>query len=370
MTSLNIGNAVEGSSLTAMSSPSAEITGINESGETEYLNDKWNELWGYFTEHSELRAALLTKTTFIVGAGYKCSPETQVILDHISGMGKDSFLDVLFNQELMKRVARDSFAQIIRADNKEKTLLNLKPLNPGSIKICLDKYGVISEYQQISRIGDKNVAIKHFKPEEIFHLSNNRLGDSVCGFSDIEGLNKELLAELESFQDTKSVMKQCAHPFIIFQAKTDDTTKLNALDAKMKRVRDKNDNYMIIPDDENILTYQVVQINPSQVLLQWRDDLRRKFYRAIGLPELIVSGGGDSTESGGKIGSLHFSQIVERDQKYLEEQCKSQLGIEINLIAPETLAMETLQQDNAKDGTNALQGGGFQPNDVQPGVGR
>lgn len=364
MGQLDIANAKEGSLPQTFSTPSADTIGINESGKTEYLNDRFTEFYGYFTDHSELRAALLTKSTFIVGGGYECDPETEIILSYVNGAGKSSFRELLFNMDLGKRIARDSFAQIIRADNGK--LLNIKVLNPGSIKIIFDKYGLIEEYQQIARIGDKNVAIKHFKPNEIFHLTNNQIFDSLCGFSDIEGLNKELLAELESFDDTKKTMRQVSRPFIIFKLKSDDPAKIAALDTKMKNVRDKGEGYMVIPDDENIITTEQVVLNVSQLIFQWREDLRKKFYRAIGLPELIVQSG-DSTESGGKVGSLHFGNIIQRDQKYLEEQVWAQLGLKINLVPPETLASQ-LMTDTAKDGQNQQMD--MQPSDMQAGVGR
>ena len=78
----------------------------------------------------------------------------------------------------------------------------------------------------------------------------------------------------------------------------------------------------------------------------------------------MPSGGGDSTESGGKIGYLAWEQIVERDQRYLENQIFSQLGMEINLIPPATLSRE-LQTDQSKDANQGLE---FQPGDTTAGV--
>jgi hypothetical protein len=97
--------------------------------------------------------------------------------------------------------------------------------------------------------------------------------------------------------------------------------------------------------------------------MTWRDDIRKKFYRNIGLPELLPSGGGDATESGGKIGYLAFEQIVEKEQRFIEQQIFNQLNLRINFIPPATLS-EQLQADESKD-PNA-----FQPSDLTAGVGR
>jgi hypothetical protein len=84
------------------------------------------------------------------------------------------------------------------------------------------------------------------------------------------------------------------------------------------------------------------------------------------LPELLPSGGGDATESGGKIGYLAFEQVVEKSQRELELQIWQQLGLKIDLYPPATL-QANLQVDNRKD---ASQGLGFQYNETTAGVGQ
>lgn len=322
--------------------------GIGAGKETTYTNPLWTQHWAYFNEHAELKSAILMKATWNVGKGYECDTRTKVILEHITGMGKDTFDDVLFNMEVCRRVGRDAFAEIIRAD--DGTLLNLKPLDPGSMRIVVDNKGLILRYEQINKLGDKTEIIK-FQPKDIFHLSNNRLADQIHGISDIESLDKTLLAELESFSDTKRIMHTQAKPFIIFKLKTDDETKINALVAKVDTLRAKGED-LFIPDDENILSYDVVQVNPSQLIIAWRQEIRNRFYRALGLPQVIF-GQANATESGGKVEYLAHEQVFERDQRYLEKQIWNQLGLKINLISPVSL-LEALQSDENKDNQNAI----------------
>ena len=325
--------------------------------ETTYQNTRWGQQWGYFNTVPDLKSALISKVTWVIGKGYKADTDTKYILDHIRGWGKDSFDDILFNLELVKRIGGDSFAEIIKKDD---VIVNLKPLDPSSIKIIVDKHGIIKRYEQLNNLPNGNV-IK-FAPEDILHLSNNRLADQIHGISDIDAVEATLLADGESFTDMKKIMHRQAKPLIMFKLGTDDQSKINAFIAKMDEATQKGEN-IYIPDDSNAVSYDIVQASPSSLVMNWRDDMRRKFYRTIGLPELLPSGGGDATESGGKIGYLAFEQINEKDQRYLEVQIENQLNLKINLIPPATLS-ETLQQDNEKDPSN------FQPSDIIAGVGR
>lgn len=356
--SSNMENVVEDYEVAALNTD-----GIGNQDETEWVNSKWSTYWGYFNAHPELKNAILMKAIWNVGKGYTTDPETMVTLDHIQGWGKDTFQDILFNLEVIRRVGGDSFAEIIRAD--DGTILNLKPLDPASIKIIVNRQGIIKRYEQIQKLPNKGKGVIKFKPEDILHLCNNRLADQIHGISDIESLEPTILAELENFTDIKKVMHRQAKPFIIFKLKTDDQTTVDALVSKVDTLRNKGED-LFIPDDENILSYEVVQVNLSQVIMEWRNDIRKKFYRTIGLPELIPSGGGESTESGGKVGYLAFEQIVEKDQSFIEGQIWAQLQLKINLTPPATLARE-LQKDNAKDANQGLE---FQPADTTAGVGQ
>jgi hypothetical protein len=338
-----------------------QTDGATGQDETEWVNSKWSQQWGYFNSVPDLKSALIQKAIWNVGKGWTADAETRVILEHITGWGKDTFDDILFNAEIIKRVGGDFFAEIIR-DEETGILLNLKPLDPSSIKIIVDKKGIIKRYEQINKLSKEPAK---FKPEEIFHLSNNRLADQIHGISDIDAVESIILAEGESFTDMKWVMHRQAKPLIMFKLGTDDQTKINTFITKMDTAVNKGEN-IYIPDDENAVSYEVVQVNPASIIVNWRDDLRKKFYRTIGLPELLPSGGGDATESGGKIGYLAFEQVVEKSQRELELQIWQQLGLKIDLYPPATL-QANLQVDNRKD---ASQGLGFQYNETTAGVGQ
>jgi len=351
-TSSDMTNVVEDWEVTALSTD-----GTTDQDETEWVNSKWTTYWGYFNSIPDLKSAILMKAIWNVGKGYTADPETQVILDHITGKGKDTFEDILFNMEVIRRVGGDSFAEIIK-DEETGILVNLKPLDPGSMKIIYDRKGIIKRYEQTNKLPKGERSIIKFKPEDIFHLSNNYLADQIHGISDIEALEETIKAEAESFKDIKQVMHHQAKPFIVFKLKTDNQTKIDELVAKIDTLRNKGED-LYIPDDEDIFSYEVVQVNVNQFVLAWRDDIRNKFYRAMGLP-LIVFGQAGQTESGGKIEYLAHEQVFEHDQKYIERHVWEQLGLRIDLIPPTSL-LDNLQTDQRKD---AAQGMEIQPQDL------
>jgi hypothetical protein len=333
--------------------------GATGQDETTWQNTKWSEYWGYFNSIPELKSALIMKSTWVVGKGYTCDAETKIDLDHVSGWGKDTFLDVLFNMDLISRLAGDSFAEII-IDEKTKTLLNLKVLDPSSIKIVTDKKGIIKRYEQTSKITG---SVVKFEPDKIFHLSHNRFADQIHGISDIVSMEQTILAEYENFADLKKIMHRQARPMIVFKLGTDNPSEIAAFQIKMDAAVAKGEN-IYVPDDKNTFSYEVVQINLSPMIMNWREDIKNKFFRSLGLP-LSIFGNSGATESGGKIEYLAHEQIFSQSQRFLEEQIWNQLRLRIKLNSPVTL-LENLQSDERKDSNQGLE---LQQSDVTAGRG-
>lgn len=347
-------------------------TGIKE---TEYAFSKFQDWNGYFHAIPDLQSALIMKSIWNTGKGYTTkSAHTQVILDHISGYGKDTFNDILFNLDLTSMIGGDSFAEIIR-DEETKTLLNLKVLDPSSMKIVLDEKGIIKRYEQINKtpqqgflnkvksIFGKKKGVRTFKPNQILHLSNNRYADNMHGISSIEVLEDTIKADNESFEIMQKVMRFQARPFIIWKLKTDDQDTINKIVEKIQNSRSLGED-TFIPDDDNALDYEIVNLNISNAIFEWRNDLRNKFYRVVGLPQIVPGAGGQSTESESKVIYTAFGQIVRQRQMYIEKQLWQQAQIDIELPHPDSF-FEDLKLDASKDGTSA-----FQKNDITVGSGR
>lgn len=341
--------------------PSLDTDGVTGDKETTWQNTRWAIQFGYFNALPELKTAILMKAIWTVGKGYTTDPGTEVILDYIKGWGKDKFQDILFNMEVTKRIGGDAFCEIIR-DPDKKQVINLKPLDPGSIKIVVNQKGQIIRYEQTTKT--KGGIIK-FKPEDIWHMCHNRLADQIHGISDIDAMENTILADEENFRDMKKIMHRQAYPLIMFKLGTDDQNKINAFVTKMDQATAKGEN-IYIPDDENAVSFEVVQVALPQIIMEWRADLRNRFYRSIGLPQIVPGGGGQNTESESKVIYLAFEQIVEKDQREIEGQIWEQLGFRIDLYPPATLQQD-LQRDKAKDGNQGLD---FQAGDFQAGVAR
>lgn len=323
---------------TTVDSKSLDSPGSNE---TIYNNENFEKYYGYYMNNADLRAAIQLKAIWNVGKGYTANPEDQVYLDIIKGTGKESFTDILYNLEITRKVNGDAYAEIIKVKDK---VVNLKPLNPSRVSVVYDRKGMITEY----RVRNGDGKEEKFQPEEIFHISNNKVGDQIHGTSDIESQERTLIADNESFEDIKRLMHTQVKPLIIWKLKTDNATKIAAFKAKIEEARKYGDD-TFIPDDDDTVTHEIVQVNPSNTVFQWRDEIRNRFYRNIQLPQIVPGGSGGSTESESKTIYLAFEQIVEHEQRYLEAQIKNQLGYDLDLIPPVSMA-PNLQTDTMKDG--------------------
>ena len=158
--------------------------GISDNKETEYLNPNFTQYFGYYKTIPELKAAVDAKSTWVIGKGYTADSHAQVILEHVSGAGVDTFNSILKNMVIISHINGDAYAEIIR-DPKTKILINLKPLDPSSITVVFNRQGLITKYKQRSKTGKKRVQ-RTFLPNEIFHLTKDRVADEIHGTSIIE----------------------------------------------------------------------------------------------------------------------------------------------------------------------------------------
>lgn len=332
--------------------------------ETEWTNTRGQEYYGYFEKVPDLKSAIIMKAIWIVGRGWITDPRNKLKLELISGWGKDTFDDIIFNLLIQMKVWGNSYAQIITKDGKLLSeggqLVNLKPLDPGAMKHIANSDGRLKRFELLSK--NKNGIPRKFKPEEIFYLANNRVGDQIHGISDIEVMEKTILADEESFDDIKKAAHRQARPLLMFKIGTDNESKINTFIEKMDKATNKGEN-IYVPDDENAIRWEVIKTELGATLLAWRDDIRNKFYRTIGLPQIVPGAGGQSTESESKVIYLAFEQIVEREQRFIEQQIWSQLGIKINFIPPASL-LNNLNTDQNKDILTASQ-----PSDLIAGKG-
>lgn len=327
----------------------------------EYTNSNWTQQLGYYKKIPELAIAIDAKATWTVGKGFNSDEETEVILSAIRGWGKDTFNTIIENMIRTYHIGGDAFAEAM-FDN-EGYLINLKPLDPSTMKIIADDKGVITGYEQIS----KKSNIK-FSPKDIFHLARNRVADEIHGVSIIDAVEEIILARNEAIADWKTILHRNV-PVRVLEVDSDDTTRLNTLKAEYAAAI-KNKEVLIIPKGTVEVGRDVATAGQSNLYpVPWIELLNQYFYQAVGVPDIIVGSSKTLTEASAKIAYLAFQQTIEEEQLFIEEQVLSQLKLKIELAFPASLENELLSGTPKKEtmtptAPQVEQEQAFQPNDT------
>jgi len=312
--------------------------------ETYYIPDfaKWN---GYFRQVCEFKAVVNKFGSWTFGRGIKADPKNEKKLKAIKGTGRESSRIVLKNQWQTAMICGDSFGHIIK--DSQGRMTNLKPLNPGKIAIVANSQGIIIAYEQ--NLG-KGKAIR-YNVEEIYHLSYEREADEIHGIPMPEAIVSLLEARSEGLLDLRVLYHRTVKPIMFYEAETDDTTKLNSLEAVINNAFKKSES-IVIPKGVigEIKRSSSPQFSTNDInSLSYLKFLIRQFVTAMGMPEVIMGWGESTTEASANIIYLAFQQTIEDMQLYIQETVEIQLNIEINLEFPASI--ETmLQADNNKDG--------------------
>ena len=262
----------------------------------------------------------------------------------------------------MKRtnqIGGDAYAEVIR--DEEGDILNLKPLDPGSMSNVVNGQGILIRFEQTSKVRTQP---KKFNVNQIFYLPRNRVADEIHGVSLIEALEWIILAKNETMADWKRVMHRNVDPVIIIHADTDDATAIAKIKSDWEKVK-KDGETWVVPKD--VVVPELLAVSPNAVLtpVNWLQFLDDKFYEAANVPKIIVGGIGGITEAAVKIAYLAFEQNVEEDQLEIEEQVWEQLGYKIELEFPTSLKNELLSDKSKDQGSSS-----FQANETTAGVGQ
>ncbi len=314
--------------------------------ETEYTNQNFPEQLGHYKQIPELRAVIDALARWTVGKGILASKEDTLTMDLIKGFGKDTFNTIIENQSRVSKIAGDSFAHIIRSEN---IIVNLKPLDPSTIKTVANKKGIILRYEQIAKNpGDKKKVIHKFDPEEIFHLSRNRTADEIHGISLIEALKNIIHMRNEAMEDYRIVLHRHVKPLVKFMLDTDDETKINAFIVKADYAINKGEN-LYLP--MGTVEHEIISVPTNATLspLAWIKELNNYFFQAAGVPQIIVGGSQEMTEATAKVAYVCFEQTIREEQLYLTEQIGHQLALTVIFEFPASLTNDMIS-DEKKDG--------------------
>lgn len=330
------------------------VTTAGQTTEGEYQNTLFLTQMGVYNEISEFAGMIDRKAQYVVGKGFKIKGKLKGItqkgvMEKWRGNGLDSANMIFYNAVRTYTIGGDFFAEIVR--NRRNKITNLKPLNPSTVKVVANNKGIIKKYVvfPIEKPAGKQVTGINVDPKNMFHLAYNRIADQIHGQSVVDKLMPIIEMRREAMQDIRVVFHRYVKPLWVFSVDTDDTTELAAFKVKVDKTIEKCEN-LIVPKDtvsniERIAIPQYSTLDP----LPWLKLLQFEFLKAEGVPGIVMGVGGEATEAESKMLYLSWQQVVEFNQKFLEEQIKLQLNLDVEFEFPVSIAPE-LTQDANRDG--------------------
>lgn len=308
--------------------------------------DKATQNFGYYAQIPEIFSAANALATWSVGKGWD-TPNLLLKqeLDHVTGMGKDTFEQLIWNHEVVKLIVGDAFCEIKRKENK---IINMIPISPERIRIAY-KDGRIVHYDTWNGTAWKKIA-----KEDMLHSSNKRIGDQVHGTSQIDACKWIIDARNEALVDGRLIQNRSKALGIAYY-KTDNEGKIAYANRQIEKAV-KNGEMVGLPEG----TVEIREFPTKNIVdrQSWIAYLENFFYQTFGVPRSIVSSDGTS-EVGGKMGHVIFETIYAKEQRDLEADLWGQQAIKITFNRPPSLGGMVADNMNKSTGDTSIQ-----PNDV------
>ncbi len=303
---------------------------------------------GYMRTIPELKSALYSLGIWVCGKGQEISIVDKPMWSKIEGRGNEVITSILLDHFVMSKGIGDSFLQIIRNDNG--TLVNLLAIGAERMTVIEEK-GLIIRYEVLLQNGK----IDKLQPNEVFHKTNERMGNENRGTSVIIALEWVLDAMQEALRNGRMVFNRNVFPLQIIEYDGDNTTQRDKLLVQHKKAI-ADGTALVVPKD-------IVKITSADITIQdpiaWINFLQGYFYQVIRISRLIATSEG-STELDSKMGYLSFEPMYTYEQNIYEAEIWNQLAIRIKFNRPAQIG-GTIQEDEAKN-TGQV---GLQPNDVE-----
>lgn len=309
--------------------------------------------FGYYFSIPEIYSAANALATWSVGRGWGTEDKKlQAELEHVTGMGKSTFEQIVWQHIVTKLIVGDAF---IEFKKKDGVIINMIPISPERVRIVYGKNGLIKHYDSWNGSEWKTIS-----KENMLHSSNKRIADQVHGTSQIDAAKKVIDARNEAFEDERTI-KHRDKALGIAYYKTSNTGKIAYANQQIEKAV-KNGEMLGLPED-------TAKIEPypsrsSEDRTGWISYLENFFYQIFGVPRSIASSDGTS-EVGGKMGHVIFEPIYVKEQKDLEGDLLLQQSIKVIFNRPPSLA--GLQQETEQKNSGQLN---IQPNDVEASLTR
>ena len=322
--------------------------------ETYVYFEKATEYFGYYLNHPQVSSPINALATWAVGRGWTTEDKKmQAQLEHVSGDGKDTFDQIMWNHEVIKLAVGDAFIEVKRG--KTKVIVNMIPISPERVRVVYGKNGLIKRYDAWN-----GSVWKAIKKEEMLHSRNKRIGDQNHGTSIIQSNKNVNDAMIEAFEDER-VIKHRDKALGVVYYKTSNAGKISYANSQIEKAV-KNGEMVGLPEDTaKIEPYPSKSSEDRQSWLVYVENLG---YQTGGVPRAIVTSDGTS-EVGGKMGHVIFEPIYAKEQMDLEGDLLLQHSIKILFNRPPSLG--GLVQDTMEKNTGQTN---IQPNDVEASMTR
>jgi hypothetical protein len=327
---------------------SRALDAINpNSDETYWYFDNATKYYGYYLNIPEIFNAANAMATWAFGAGWSVqSPDLRVQLEHVVGMGSETFSRLIWQHEVVKLICGDAFLEFKKEENK---IVNIIPISPERVRVVFNKEGMIKRYDTWNGKEWKKIEKKN-----MLHSSNKRIADQLHGTSNIEPAQFIIDARNEALDDERTI-KHRDKALGIAYYQTDKSGKISYANTQIENAV-KNGEMVGLPQD-------TVKIEPwpsksSEDRTAWIQYLENFFYQIFGVPRSIATSDGTS-EVGGKMGNVNFEPTYAKERYDMEDDLWVQQNI-IVVFEKQASLGGLVQQDQAKNTGQT----NIQPNNV------
>jgi len=314
--------------------------------------DRWN---GFFREIPELQAVVDRLGTWVIYGGDDSDPKAEDItfktpadekrFKSFVGYGKDTPKGILYNLFRQGKICGNTVGEIIRG--KKKGVINLKPLDPGTITVNANEKGFLKPFTHTPK-GTEPGAEKEIPLERLFFIPWNRMADEIVGISTVEKLQTIIDYRHQAMEDLALVYHRYVVPFWVFYSDTDDDTEIATFNGKIKNFIQQRDHitipYDTIKKHERMSVPQFSTLDP----LNWIKHLERYFLLSEGVPEIISGIGRETADASSRMIYLSWRMIVIANQKIFEDNIEIQLGIKLKLPRPINILAPEITEEKAK----------------------
>ena len=329
---------------------------------------EWQKWHGQYRDIPENQATIDVWCKWIIGKKITfLKPEHEKTAKKIKGNGKDTFRKILLNGKRTSKICGDGFIQKVK--DKAGRLINLIPQNPGTITIIANRKSRILKYVQFMEntninLGTTNAEIQEeiqknimektivssWDPDEMFHISNNRIADEIHGIPESEKL--ELIGQWkkQASEDQSTIIRRYGKPTYFYEVDTDDDTEIADIETKINKTITEFSN-MVVPkgtlsEVKNIRTPQLGTID----VIPWLNHLRSYYTEASGVPDLIRGKSDEVSLAAGKLNVLGFKEKIIMEQIEFSEDIEAQINLELEFEPPPQIDTEIAKTMKEQEG--------------------